>query len=106
MPAAPCEPARAPTWPSTQLSLRKCSRGPEETKADAVTQTGLENRTHDNDGHIRATSGTTRMRTLAETYPELGAFTPDATLTEIKIRYGLDSFAEVLELGRRRSGRR
>jgi hypothetical protein len=67
-----------------------------------VTQTRLDNRALNNDGHIRATSGTTRMRILAETYPELGAFTPDATLTEIKTRYGLDSFEQVRELGRRR----
>jgi len=45
------------------------------------------------------------MRVLAETYPELGAFTPDATLTEIKTRYGLNRFEEVRELGRRRQQR-
>jgi len=43
-----------------------------------------------------------RMRTLAETYPELRTFTPDATLYEIKVRFGLGSLEEVRELARRR----
>jgi hypothetical protein len=42
------------------------------------------------------------MRVLAESYPELATFTPDATLMEIKVRYGLGSFHEVREMGRRR----
>jgi len=71
-----------------------------------MTQTGLEHRVRDNDGCTRVKSGATRMRILAETYPELGAFTPDATLTEIKTRYGLNTFDQVLELGRRRQQRR
>jgi len=41
-----------------------------------------------------------RMRTLAETYPELRTFTPDATLYEV--RFGLGSLEEVRELARRR----
>jgi hypothetical protein len=71
-----------------------------------MTQTGLEHRVRGIDGTIRANGGTTRMRVLAETYPELAAFTPDATLTEIKIRYGLNSFDQVLEFGRRKQQRR
>ncbi len=45
-------------------------------------------------------TGATRMRVLAETYPELRTFTPDATLREIKTRYGLNTFEEVREVGR------
>ncbi|MGO8905533.1 MAG: hypothetical protein ACLQMH_07920 [Solirubrobacteraceae bacterium] len=71
-----------------------------------MTRTGLEHSGADGDGRIPVTSGTTRMRVLAETYPELGVFTPDATLTEIKTRYGLNSFEEVRELGRRRRQQR
>ena len=51
---------------------------------------------------IRAPLAANRMRTLAETYPELRAFTPDATLNEIKLRFGLASLEEVRELARRR----
>ena len=42
------------------------------------------------------------MRVLAQRYPELAAFTPDATLLEIKARFGVGSLEEVRELGRRR----
>jgi hypothetical protein len=71
-----------------------------------MTRTGSEHRVHGIDRATRANGGTTRMRVLAESYPELAAFTPDATLTEIKIRYGLNTFDEVLEFGRRqRRGR-
>ncbi len=66
-----------------------------------MTQTRSEE-TLDPDGQIRASSGATMMRILAETYPELRVFTPDATLTEIKTRYGLNSFEEVRDLGRQR----
>lgn len=71
-----------------------------------MTQTGFEHLTREHDDGVRLTSGTTRMRVLAETYPELGAFTPDATLTEIKIRYGLNTFDQVCEFGRRQQQRR
>jgi hypothetical protein len=71
-----------------------------------MIQTRVEPRAAETDSPVRAQSGATMMRTLAQTYPELGAFTPDATLTEIKTRYGLNSFEDVRELGRRRSGLR
>jgi len=45
------------------------------------------------------------MSALAVEYPELSSFTPDATLSEIKARYGLGSFEQVRELGRRRQAR-
>ena len=44
-----------------------------------------------------------RIGTLVREYPELASFTADATLLEIKVRYGLSSFREVRELGRRRA---
>jgi len=45
------------------------------------------------------------MHVLARVHPELRTFTPDATLTEIKSRYGLGSFEDVRALGRRRQER-
>jgi hypothetical protein len=38
------------------------------------------------------------MRTLTETYPELRVFTPDATLTGVKRRHGLESLEQVRQL--------
>jgi hypothetical protein len=70
-----------------------------------MTQTRVDDRAPESEGRIGAKSGATRIRVLAEAYPELRTFTPDATLTEIKIRYGLNSFEEVRELGRRRQQR-
>ena len=46
------------------------------------------------------------MRDLARTYPELATFTPDATLLEIKTRYGLNSLQDVREAGRRKRAER
>ncbi len=43
------------------------------------------------------------MGTLAGEYPDLGSFTADATLLEIKTIYGLASLEEVRRLGRRRA---
>ena len=53
-----------------------------------------------------ACMGSTMMHVLARAHPELAAFTPDATLTEIKVKYGLSSFEDVLALGRRRLAER
>jgi hypothetical protein len=50
-------------------------------------------------------SPVSRMRDLATVHPELAVFTPDATLTEIKLHYGLGSFADVLKLAARRRKR-
>lgn len=70
-----------------------------------MTARGSEPNSRESDGRFAQGSGATRMRTLAATYPELGAFTPDATLTEIKTRHGLSTFEQVRELGRRRQQR-
>jgi hypothetical protein len=69
-----------------------------------MKQTGLDDHAPSNDERIEADGGTTRMGKLAERYPELGAFTPDATLTEIKSKYRLGSLDEVRKLGQRRLG--
>jgi hypothetical protein len=71
-----------------------------------MTRPGSERRARDIDVGTRANDGTARMRVLAERHPELAAFTPDATLTEIKIRYGLNTFDQVLEFRRRKRQRR
>jgi hypothetical protein len=51
-------------------------------------------------------TGTSLMGVLARTYPELSTLTADATLTEIKTLYGLDTFEQVCELARDRRRRR
>ena len=71
-----------------------------------MTETRVDDRPRENDRRTPTASGASRMGMLAEAYPELTAFTPDATLREIKTRYGLNSFEQVLELGRRRQQRR
>jgi hypothetical protein len=48
----------------------------------------------------------TRIGVLAERYPELAAFTADATLLEIKTIHGLSTLEEVRALARRRAGQR
>jgi hypothetical protein len=71
-----------------------------------MAETRLDIRAHNSDAPTRAPTLASRMCTLAETYPELGTFTPDATLAEIKTRYGLGSLEQVRGLGRRRLQRR
>ena len=71
-----------------------------------MTETSLDDRYRETDSRVQGKSGASRMGVLAESYPELAAFTPDATLREIKTRYGLNTFEQVLELGRRRQQRR
>ncbi len=53
-----------------------------------------------------ARAGTSTMRTLALRYPELSVFTPGATLTEIKLRYGLDNLDAVRDQARDRQAAR
>jgi hypothetical protein len=69
-----------------------------------MEQAGLDDRAPRSDERVAADRETTRMGKLAERYPELGAFTPDATLTEIKSKYRLESLDEVRKLGQRRLG--
>jgi len=63
---------------------------------------GLDRRSQDQDGRIREKSGATKMKTLATEYPECEAFTPDATLSGIRTRYGVTSIDEVRALGARK----
>jgi hypothetical protein len=67
---------------------------------------GLDGRARDEDGRTRAKSGASKMGNLAKKYPELEAFTPDATLTGVKRRHGLDTLEEVRELGRHKQKER
>jgi hypothetical protein len=60
---------------------------------------GLDGRARDQSGRIREKSGATKMSTLAQQYPEMKAFTPDATLSGIRARYGVQSIDEVRALG-------
>jgi hypothetical protein len=63
---------------------------------------GLDGRAQDKDGRIREKSGATKMKTLAQEYPECRAFTPDATLGGVRTRYGVTSVDEVRALGSRK----
>lgn len=65
-----------------------------------MTDRGLDGRDRDESGRIRAKSGASKMGNLAETYPELRVFSPDATLTGIRNRHGVESLDEVRELAR------
>jgi hypothetical protein len=65
-----------------------------------MTKRGLDGRAQDQNGQIREKNGASKMGNLANEYPELKAFTPDATLTGIRNRYGVRSFDEVRALGR------
>jgi hypothetical protein len=64
--------------------------------------TGLDGRARDEDGRIREKSGATKMGTLADKYPELAVFDPNATLSGIRARYGIHSIEEVRELAKKR----
>lgn len=64
---------------------------------------GLDGRARDEDGRIREKSGATKMGTLGEKYPEMKVFDPDATLTGIRNRYGVESIDEVRELARKKT---
>jgi len=61
---------------------------------------GLDDRSRDEDGRIREKSGATKMKTLAEKYPELQVFNPEATLSGVRQRYGVRTIDEVREIAR------
>jgi hypothetical protein len=63
---------------------------------------GLDGRSRDDDGRIREKSGAARMGNLAEKYPEMRVFDPNATLSGIRSRYGVESIDEVRELVRKK----
>jgi len=68
----------------------------------AIERRGLDDRAEDNNGRIREKNGAAKMGNLAKEYSELKVFTPSATLTGVKHRYGLESLDQVRKLGRRR----
>jgi hypothetical protein len=61
---------------------------------------GLDNRAEDKNGRIREKNGATKIANLVGQYPELQAFTQDATLTGVKKRHGLESLDQVRRLAR------
>jgi hypothetical protein len=63
-----------------------------------MTKRGLDGRAVDEGGQIREKSGATKMRNLTKTYPELRVFSPDATLTGIRKRHGVESIADLRRL--------
>ncbi len=61
---------------------------------------GLDGRQRDEDGRIREKSGATKIKNLTGKYPELEVFSPEATLTGIRDRYGVKSLDEIRRLAR------
>ncbi len=61
---------------------------------------GLDGRARDEDGRIREKSGATKIKNLIPKYPELEVFSPEATLTGIRRRHGVESLDEVRQLAR------
>jgi hypothetical protein len=52
---------------------------------------GLDGRSRDEDGQIRAKRSDTKVSTLAETYPEFEGLPPNETLGELKQQLGTES---------------
>jgi hypothetical protein len=71
-----------------------------------MSERGLDNRAVNEDRRIREKNGSTKMGNLTKTYPELRAFSPDATLTGIRKRYGVTSIEEVRQLAARKASGR
>ena len=67
-----------------------------------MKEPGLDDRERIESGRIHGKSGASKMGNLAEKYPEMKVFDPNATLSGIRRRYGVESIAEVSELARRR----
>lgn len=63
---------------------------------------GLDKRSRDEDGRIREKNGATKIRNLVDKYPELEVFSPDATLSGIRTRYGVQSIDEVRQVARQK----
>ncbi|MDQ6804447.1 MAG: hypothetical protein M3065_05675 [Actinomycetota bacterium] len=71
-----------------------------------ATRRGLDDRAQDRDGQIRKKNGATKMKTLANEYPECAAFDPNATLSGIRRRYKVDSVDEVRAIGAQKLGKK
>ena len=67
---------------------------------------GLDDRARDKDGRIREKSGATKISTLLPKYPELKEFSPDATLSGIRQRHGVESVDEIRKLARAKQANR
>jgi hypothetical protein len=61
---------------------------------------GLDGRARDDDGRIREKSGATKIKNLTGKYPELEVLSPEATLSGIRTRYGVQSLDEIRKLAR------
>ena len=58
---------------------------------------GLDGRHRDKNGQIERKHGNTKMRTLKPEYPELKNFRNDATLGQVRARYGVESLDALRE---------
>jgi hypothetical protein len=67
---------------------------------------GLDDRARDKDGRIREKSGASKIRNLLPKYPELRVFSPDATLSGIRQRHGVESLDEIRKLAREKQSNR
>lgn len=59
-----------------------------------MTSRGLDGRSRDDDGRIRAKRSDTLVGNLAETYPEFRGLPPNQTLGDVERRLGTDSLDE------------
>jgi hypothetical protein len=71
-------------------------------KDDEMTD-GLDGRERDKDGRIRAKSGAAKIKNLVDDYPELKVFSPEATLSGLRQRHGVESLDELRKLAREKS---
>jgi hypothetical protein len=61
---------------------------------------GLDGRGRDENGRIREKSGAAKIKNLSGKYPELNVFSPEATLSGIRRRHGVQSLDEIRKLAR------
>jgi hypothetical protein len=57
---------------------------------------GLDGRHRNEDGRIERKRGDTKIENLKDQYPELKRFPDDATLGDLRDRYGVDSLDALL----------
>ena len=61
---------------------------------------GLDNRAEDKNGEIRLKNGATKAKTLAKEDPIFKVFSPEATLTNLRKRYKVQSEKDLRKIAR------
>jgi hypothetical protein len=108
--AAAISSSQEPTRHSSEHCARERSASERyeqiQHRSSQMPERGLDNRAVNEDGRIREKNGSAKMGNLAKTYPELQAFSPEATLTGTRNRYGVTSISEVRRLAARKASGR